>query len=125
MKKALVILSLALMALTSCTKEDKFSLSGKTFAAYAFVSDGTDCYFVWKFDSDKVEISSRISSYQGGIIGNIEHGNYTLDYPSLTVNYSTSSGTKYSRRCTFIDKTTFRCTWTNIYGEETFEFIQQ
>ena len=114
---------------TSCgDDEDEFSLVGKTYAACVthidsgyfggFYYDGYDMYWVYKFTSEtQCELSTREDSPTGGIIGNIEKGTYTLDYPTITISiegYNVMKGT-------FVDNKTIRYETK----ERVLEFIRQ
>lgn len=117
MKK--LLLSLVLVAsvlLVSCEKEkdkeeeEKFSLSGKTYAAYGYKSytSDDDVYWVMRFTSDtQVERTARKVSPTGGIIGDAESWTYALSYPSVV--FYDEDGEKYNTG-TFVDENTYRTT---------------
>ena len=115
MKKLFLLFTVVSLMFAGCSKSDdiidEFSLSGKTYAAYAyqgggfFGSDNYDVYWVYKFISEnKVESTSRQVSPKGGIIGEIDIYTYSLNYPTLKIYREDGTITT----ATFIDENTFR-----------------
>ncbi|MCM1176703.1 MAG: hypothetical protein NC308_02945 [Clostridium sp.] len=126
MKKfiTLTLIAVATLLLAGCNKEKKeFSLVGKTFASFDYsltiFGEKSDVYIVWRFVSEtEVEESSRENSPQGAIIGKLDYGTYTLDYPHL--NISINNGiSKNEYECAFISETCFRTQWYNTTGDLT------
>ena len=120
------------LMLTSCGKDDDddtpaFSLKGKVYAAYGYHSNGYyfgniynepyDAYWVIRFTSDtEFERTARKDNPQGEIIGDIETGTYTLNYPDIKFSFKDrASYLDDTMEATFVSESTFRSgSGTNI-----------
>ena len=122
-----------MISFSSCKKEESFSVSGKTFAAFGYHADsftygiihrdGYDAYYVLRFTSETTaERSTREGSASGRIIGDMEDCKVAIDYPLITISYM-SLGTQYTESGAFLDQTKFRLTSSN--GKVTSEYILQ
>ncbi|MBR4326192.1 MAG: hypothetical protein IKP73_11770 [Bacteroidales bacterium] len=124
------------LLLSSCKKDDeneeKFSVNGKVYAAYGYQGGGVssggyslpsyDAYWVIRFTSEtKFERTARKSSPTGGIIGDIETGTYTLDYPNLKLTFDEATYGDKVIEATFVSESSFRTTT----GSRTLEFNLQ
>lgn len=103
----------AMMA--SCTKDndENFSLVGKTYAATSYVDHPTGggqpytIYFVIRFTSERTtEHAARKNGVHGSLIGDINNGTYTLNYPNIHIEYEDAGHRVIDG--VFIDETCFR-----------------
>lgn len=127
MKRKLIFNLIALFVLSttlvSCGKDDdsddSFTLNGKVYAAYGYQGGGVssggytltsyDAYWVVRFTSDThFEYTARKNSPNGGIIGDIETGTYTLSYPKLVLSFENRKYGDKEMDATFINESTFR-----------------
>lgn len=116
--KKIVLCIIAAVMLIGCEKQD--SLKGSVFAGYAYHAnsntiagihiDGYDAYYVYRFlDDINLERTTRKGGAHGEIIGEIEKGTYTYDYPNIEVTYTDKySGREVVLAGEFLDKKTFR-----------------
>lgn len=129
MKKLLLLLLVLPFIFGSCSsdsdEDNSFNLEGKTYAAYAYDAGGVNIggiyiqpykvYWVYRFLPDnKIERTARNNEVNGKIIGDIENGTYTLDYPNMKIKLDNNSN--YTE-CVFINENTFR-TGSGSYVKE-------
>ena len=123
----LLAIVLASFTFMSCSKDDekeetKFSLVGKTYAAFAYhISESNIGGFHmdgYRFTSDsECERMCRQNSPTGKFIGDIDKCTYKLDYPTIKIKRDETTDTG-----TFIDENAFRITYNN---GDVMEYIKQ